>query len=389
MADPGPGHDLLARIVGFAGFLRLQGLPVGTRRVAALVEALALIDLTDRRAVQTAVEASLVGRYEDLAILRAAFDHYWSGQAGLLDPPAAEVQRTPAVDEGSPPGYWRPTAGTAPDDGAAALDLAYSAVEVLRTKDFGQMTEVELAQAERRLAGLTLWPARRHGRRWQSGSGRRLDLRHSLRAGLAYGGEWLELRRLNPAPTRPPLLVLADISGSMALYSRLLLAFCYGLARRRQPPVEVFVFGTRLSRVTSLLRRHPVGAALDGLRREVSDWSGGTRTGEALQRLHIDWGRRMLSRRPVVLILSDGWDRGDPSLLAAGMARLARSAERLIWLNPLVGKAGYRPLTRGLQASLAHVDDFLPAHNLASLESLLAVLSQPNQPSSVHIRQAA
>jgi uncharacterized protein with von Willebrand factor type A (vWA) domain len=97
----------------------------------------------------------------------------------------------------------------------------------------------------------------------------------------------------------------------------------------------------------------------------------------------------MLSRRPVVLILSDGWDRGDPSLLAAGMARLARSAERLIWLNPLVGKAGYRPLTRGLQASLAHVDDFLPAHNLASLESLLAVLSQPNQPSSVHIRQAA
>lgn len=389
MADLSGSQAFLGRIIGFAGRLRQQGLAVGSGRVAALVQALGLVNLSDRQSVYTAAEATLIGRREDLAVFRQAFERFWLGRTMEQDGRPAHELTESAPDGAGTTSSWR-VAPREPDAGPASqIVLSYSAIEILRAKDFSQMTPDELVQAERRLAGIRLWQAQRRGRRWLAGDGARLDLRGSLRSSLGYGGEWLRLARLEPGRQWRPLLVLADISGSMAVYSRLLLAFCYGLARRRQPDVEVFVFGTRLTRVTPLLRRQPVAAALDGLSVAVPDWSGGTRTGEALRSLHQQWGRRVLSRRPAVLILSDGWDRGEPALLASQVARLARSADRLVWLNPLLGKSGYQPLTRGLQDCLPHMDAFLPAHNLASLESLLSTLDQPHDLKPLRVRRVA
>jgi hypothetical protein len=165
-------------------------------------------------------------------------------------------------------------------------------------------------------------------------------------------------------------VVLADISGSMERYTRLLLLFAYGLAASLPQAVESFVFGTRLTRVTRELAGRDPDGALAAVSRRVPDWSGGTRIGEALRAFNFAWGRRVLGRGAVVLIISDGWDRGDPAALREEMARLQRSCHRLIWLNPLLGGADYEPLTRGIQAALPFTDDFLPAHNLASLEEL-------------------
>ncbi len=175
--------------------------------------------------------------------------------------------------------------------------------------------------------------------------------------------------------TKPrPLVVIADISGSMERYTRLLLHFIYGLAQSRSLPVEAFVFSTRLTRITRQLRQKDIDQSLEDVSGVVHDWAGGTRIGEAIKTFNYDWGRRVLGRGAVVLIISDGWDRGDIDLLDLEMARLQRSCHRTIWLNPLLGSPGYEPLTRGMQAALPHVDAFLPVHNLASLEDLAAHL---------------
>ena len=171
-----------------------------------------------------------------------------------------------------------------------------------------------------------------------------------------------------------PLVVLADISGSMERYTGLLLHFVLGLARSLDQPVEAFLFGTRLTRVTRELHRRGSDQVLREISRAVPDWSGGTRIGQALKTFNYDWARRVLGRGAVVLLISDGWDRGDIGLLRHEMARLQRSCYRLIWLNPLLGSAEYEPLTRGIQAALPYVDDFLPVHDLASLEHLAVYL---------------
>jgi uncharacterized protein with von Willebrand factor type A (vWA) domain len=197
-----------------------------------------------------------------------------------------------------------------------------------------------------------------------------VDLRRTLRRSLRHGGEVLGWARSERKPKPRPLVILADISGSMELYSRLLLLFAYGLAKALEQPVEAFVFGTRLTRITRQLRGCDADGAIREVSRRVPDWSGGTRIGEALRAFNVRWGRRVLGRGCVVLLISDGWDRGEPERLRAEMARLQQSCHRLIWLNPLKGSPGYEPLTRGMQAALPHADDFLPAHSLGSLEAL-------------------
>ena len=211
-------------------------------------------------------------------------------------------------------------------------------------------------------------------RRWTRGRGPRIDLRRAWRDSLRSG----ELLRL---PTRArtmrprPLVLLADVSGSMERYSRMLLHFAYALQRARGR-VEVFLFSTRLTCVTRDLTRGSVDAAVTAVSRRVPDWSGGTRIGDALRTFHVRWARSVLSRRPVVLMVSDGWDRGDPMALQQEVARLQRSCHRLIWLSPLLGTVDYRPLTRGLVAALPFVDDFLPARTLGNLEDLARHLNQ-------------
>jgi uncharacterized protein with von Willebrand factor type A (vWA) domain len=216
---------------------------------------------------------------------------------------------------------------------------------------------------------MTWTPGMRTTRRWVAGPGRAADLRRLIRVNLRHGGEPLILpRRVRRAAPRP-LVLLCDVSGSMEPYTRLLLLFIHALAHR-QRSVELFVFSTRLTRVTRQFVGRPLQQALGRVRDAARDWSGGTRIGESLRAFNVAWARRVLRCGPAVLLISDGWDLGDPELLATELARVRRASFRLIWLNPLAGSPGYAPLTRGMQAALPFVDDFLSIRNMVSLESL-------------------
>jgi uncharacterized protein with von Willebrand factor type A (vWA) domain len=206
-----------------------------------------------------------------------------------------------------------------------------------------------------------------------------LDLRRILRNNLKYGGEVLEWPRLEPKFKPRPLVVIADISGSMERYTRMLLHFIYTLARGLDQKVEAFVFSTRLTRITHQIADRDIEHAFQQVSRQVPDWSGGTRIGDALKVFNFHWGRRVLGQGAVVLLISDGWDRGEASLLRTEIARLQRSCYRLVWLNPLLGSDQYEPLTRGMLTALPYIDSFLPVHNLASLEDLADHLKKVDQ----------
>jgi uncharacterized protein with von Willebrand factor type A (vWA) domain len=254
------------------------------------------------------------------------------------------------------------------DQSAGAL-RTWSDVVTLAHKDFAEFTAEERALARAALARLDWHPGERTTRRWVAGRGRRIDLRRALARSVRTGGDvFMFPRRVRRTHPRP-IVLLCDVSGSMERYSRMLLHFAHTLGRRHRR-VEAFLFSTHLTRITTELRTRGLDAALAGVGRAVSDWSGGTRIGDALRELHQRWRRRVLHGGPVVLLISDGWDRGDPRVLRDQMARLQRSCHRLVWLNPLIGTTDYAPLTRGLQAALPYVDDFLPARTLTNLADL-------------------
>jgi hypothetical protein len=266
------------------------------------------------------------------------------------------------------------------------ITRTYSAREALYKKDFGELNAAELREIKRLMLQMVWNLGRRRTRRQRVGRGRLLDMRRSIRRSFRYGGELLEWRRRERKTKPRPLVIIADISGSMERYTRLLLHFLYSLAEGMEQRVEVFVFATRLTRITRQLRGRNVDRALQEVSDSVVDWSGGTRIGDALHTFNYEWGRRVLRGGAVVLLISDGWDRGDPDLLDAEMARLRRTCHRLIWLNPLLGSREYEPLTRGIQAALPHIDDFLPVHNLASLDDLALHLRQLDETRSARRR---
>src|SRR6266852_610291 len=256
------------------------------------------------------------------------------------------------------------------DDAGDPQRTAYSAIEQLRKKDFESFTWDEMQEARRLMAemrwNLGMRPTRR---KRPSRKGSYLDMRRMVRRNLKHGAELIELtwREIKRKPR--PLVIICDISGSMSLYSRLLLHFIHTISNGLLN-VEAFVFGTRLTRITRQLKRRDVDDAVGDVSKSVQDWSGGTRIGDALHFFNQKWARRVLGRGAVVLIISDGWDRGDASVLEVEMDRLQHSCHRLIWLNPLLGSPDYRPLTIGMKTALPYIDDFLPAHNLDSLISL-------------------
>jgi len=357
----------------FGRLLRGAGLDIHHGRMLDAVQALTWIDIGRKSEVKAALRTLLVHRQEDLARFDAAFDAFFrarqSASSGL---PLFSLGERPRVTA-------RPSAGTPvtlegegdnprPSTGTLAVG-AYSAAEVSRTKDFSEFSDAELARAQAMLASMPWHLGVRRTRRWEPARGTAIDLRRLARTNLMRGGELLELPRRRRREAPRPLVFLGDISGSMERYSRVLLHFAYGLAHGARH-VESFVFATRLSRVTrSLALPHP-DKSLSRVVTGLHDWGGGTRIGEALRAFNMHWARRVMRNGPVVLIVSDGWDRGDPQLLASELARVRRRCRRLIWLNPLLGSASYEPLTRGMQAALGHLDDFLPAHNMASLEDL-------------------
>jgi uncharacterized protein with von Willebrand factor type A (vWA) domain len=252
---------------------------------------------------------------------------------------------------------------------------------VLRHKDFAEMNVDELKRARALIAELVWQLGERRTRRKQPGAGTLFDWRRTLRRNLKYGGEVLKWARREPKFKPRPLVVIADISGSMERYTNLLLQFIYSLSSGLDQ-VEAFVFSTRLTRISKQLHNRDAERALREVASAVTDWAGGTRIGEALKDFNFKWGRRVLGRGAVVMIISDGWDRGDIPLLHQEMARLSLSSHRLIWLNPLLGHEGYEPLTQGMSTALPYIDDFLPVHNLMSLEQLgetLAGVAKPRR----------
>jgi uncharacterized protein len=374
-----PGDALLARLLGFGRTLRRLGLDVHTGRMLDVVEALSCIDIARRDDVFHVCRALLVHRHEDLEAFDRAFDAFWS--------PAAEAEPRSASEPGDASGTEPASQGPEPmglletqTDAAGAageedsLDVpAWSDVEALATKDFAEFSESELAAARDAIERLEWQPGVRRTRRWVSGRGSRLDLRRALARSVRTGGDMVRLprrvRRLRPRP----IVLLCDVSGSMEVYARLLVHFAYALTRRHRR-VEAFLFSTRLTRITRELRASRIDDAVRAVSKAVPDWSGGTRIGASLQEFHRRWGRRALARGPVALLVSDGWDRGEPAVLAAAVSRLQRSCHRLIWLNPLIGTQDYQPLTRGLVAALPHVDEFLPARSLRDIAQLARIL---------------
>jgi uncharacterized protein with von Willebrand factor type A (vWA) domain len=326
---------------------------------------------TDVRAV---LRALLVHRHDDLPVFDEAFDLFFRahGASELTLPLFSLGERARVVAKraaGAPQSVEVEGVAGGSSSAAAFAVGAYSPVEVSRSKDFGEFTAGELEAARRLLMRMPWDPGVRRTRRWERAAHGTIDLRRILRHNVMHGGALLDLPRRVRREAPRPIVILADVSGSMDRYSRVLLYFACGLARGAGD-VESFLFATRLTRVTRRIAAPGGHRAVTRLVRELQDWGGGTRIGEALRTFNTTWARRVMRHGPVVLIVSDGWDRGDPALLDRELARVRRSCARLIWLNPLLGSAQYEPLTRGMQTALRHVDDFLPVHNLTSVERL-------------------
>jgi uncharacterized protein len=363
---------ILPNLLLFGRMLRLAGLDIHHGRLIDAIRALDWIGIRSRDDVLAALRALLVHRREDLGRFELAFDLYFradhSASSSLPTFPSIGHPRAGANPATEPSGGQLETDQTDSLSTARLAFGAYSAFGALRAKDFAEFTPLELEQARVLLTQLPWQLGLRRRRRWERSSGSAFDLRAMLRRDLMRG-DLLDLPRRRRRKAPRPLVVIGDVSGSMERYSRVLLHFAYGLASSTRQ-VESFVFATELTRITRRIAKRGDKANLASALSDVDDWGGGTRIGEALRTFNTRWTRRVMRNGPIVLIVSDGWDRGDPLLLARELARLRRSSRRLIWLNPLLGSATYEPLTRGMQAALRHIDDFLPAHNLASLEYL-------------------
>jgi uncharacterized protein with von Willebrand factor type A (vWA) domain len=397
------GRRLLREAVGFGRALRAAGLHIDLGAAVDYARALPLVDMGSREQVHAAGETVFVRRRDDRETYDIVFDRWWRARgrhAGdfqappLGRPDGAETEGDETAGEAKPmsgdesrstrPDEWGvpvPSAGEDDEEagdeveGVVVAPDAYSRGELLRHREFDRMTPAELRDAERLVDALIPRLEQRRTRRYELHShGRRLAPRAMFRRNLGTGGQlmsWVWRRQIKEPRS---LVVLCDISGSMERHSRLLLRFVQALSSASEVRAESFVFGTRLTRVTRLLRDRDRDRALARVSDSVNDWAGGTRIGESFRTFNQRWARRSLRTSGVVIVVSDGWDRGDPALVASETARLRRNCHRLIWLNPLAGTPGYQPLAGGMRAAYPYIDDFLPAGTVASLERLGEIL---------------
>jgi len=382
---------LATNVMHFARVLRHAGLPVGTDRVQLALQALQVAGLHSRAEFHAVLCACLLDRHEHQELFDQAFTLFWREpdlagrmRAWLLT--QVNTQVPPPVKENRRLGEalflgQRESPAKNPPQEQVELEasLTASASERLQRADFETMTAEEFRTALRLLARLrAVFPPVVTRRRAASPRAGRLDLRATLREAGRHGGEIFALRHTAPRTVVPPLVVLADISGSMSRYSRMLLHFSHLLGARpgrTMPRVETFVFGTRLTRITPWLRQRDPDVAVARVTAGVQDWSGGTRISESLQAFNRQWARRVLGSRATVLLVSDGLEHGPTEALSFEMERLHKSCHRLLWLNPLLRFDRFEPRAAGIRAMLPHVDGFLPVHNLDSLEQLLEVLA--------------
>jgi uncharacterized protein with von Willebrand factor type A (vWA) domain len=403
------GLQLLREAVGFGRALRAAGLPVDLGAAVDFARALGIVDLGDREQVRASGAAVFVRRHDDLEPYDAVFARWWRRRgggdwerptltgpltevvseeeppAGGAPPEAGEDRRTATPQEGGrllpSPDEGKPQDGEI--EGIRIAPDAYSRAEVLRHREFDRMTAAELRDAERLIDLLEPRLETRRTRRYElHRHGRLLAPRAMFRRNLGTGGQLVDWEWRRPVRRPRPIVVLCDISGSMERHARLLLRFVQAMSEASSVRTESFVFGTRLTRVTRQLRDRDRDRALAHVADSVSDWAGGTRIGESFREFNQRWSRRTLRTSGVVIVVSDGWDRGDPAVVRAEAARLRRSCHRLIWLNPLAGVEGYRPLAAGMAAAYPFIDDFLPAGTVASLERLGLLLAGVREPRS-------
>jgi uncharacterized protein with von Willebrand factor type A (vWA) domain len=366
------GEALVAQVVTFGRVLREAGLEVGPGRVSDALHGLDAIDLGRRDDVYWTLRQTLVSRADDLAAFDRAFAAWFLRAPELAPPRTPHMERARGVRTSSRAGREDEAGAGADGEERAA---GWSPEELLRRKDFSELTKEELAKLRLLIAELAAArPKRRTRRLRRHPHGATLDLRRLVRASLATGGDPVERAFRDRVVTHRKLIVLCDVSGSMEPYSRALLLFVHGLLESGRG-VEAFAFGTRLTRLTEELSGPDPERALEEASKRVVDWSGGTRIGASLKAFNDLWGRRALSRGAVVVIVSDGWEREDTTTVGREMARVARCAYAVVWVNPLKGHPDYEPLAGGMRAALPHVDRFLPGHNLASLEDLAGVLA--------------
>ncbi len=369
VTDARPPHAVVRHVVFFGRVLREGGLEVGPRRIADALRGLDAVDLGRQEDVYWTLRQSLVARREDLETFDRAFDAWFLRVANRSAAREAEPSRKPGQRrKGGVP-------GPGPELDGRELEVgAFSRDELLRTRDFAAMTAEEFARARVLIRQIAVArPRRRTHRMRRDRRGSALDVRALVRASLATGGDPVERAYRSRAQAPRKLVLLLDISGSMEAYSRALLLYLHA-ARGSGRGVETFAFGTRLSRLTTELGTRDPESALAAAAKRVIDWSGGTRIGESLKQYNDEWGRRALTRGAVVVILSDGCERGNPDLVASEMARLARQAFAVVWVNPLKGHPDYEPLAGGMRAASTYVDRFVSGHDLASLEALGTVL---------------
>lgn len=364
--------DATSTVVGLARTLRAAGVPAGPDRVQRMVEALSVVDATSRAQVYWAGRLCLCASPADLAGYERVFAAYFGAER-----PIAWRRRQDTVLRPTPglAGVAPPTGEPTDGDGLAAVAATASAVELLRSRDIATLGPAEREAVRRLLAAFRLPGEPRRSRRYRPAPRGPIDPARTTRELLARGGEPARLTRRAHRSRRRRVVLLVDVSGSMSGYADALLRFAHAAARGSAAPTEVFTIGTRLTRVTRELSHRDPDTAMAAVTSAVPDWSGGTRLGELVKAFLDRWGQRGLARGAVVVVLSDGWERGDARLLGESMARLHRLAHRVVWANPRKFRAGYAPLAAGMAAALPHVDEFVEGHSMAALERLAAVVA--------------
>ncbi len=393
-----PENPKLAQnITHFARALRKAGLPIGTGRVVDAIRAVEAAGFTEKQDFYWTLHACFVNRPEHRTVFAQVFRLYWRDprylehMMSMMLPAIRGVQEERKADAGEKraaeallDGVERDQPETSEEqEGETELEIdasqTASSEERLRSLDFEQMSTDEIAQAKRLLSRLSLPVKPIESRRSQASHiGHRIDRARTLRAAMRQGGELHDIAKQKPRPRWPNLVVLCDISGSMSQYSRLILHFLHTVSNAKGAgwaKVHAFTFGTQLTNITRHLHQRDVDAALAAAGAEAQDWEGGTRIGDCLHAFNRDWSRRVMGQGAVVLLISDGLDRGAPEALAKETERLHLSARRLIWLNPLLRWDGFAPKAQGVAAMLPHVDSFRAGHSIASLEDLATVIS--------------
>lgn len=376
--------QLLNNLLLFGRILHDLGLNVNPGNMIDAMRALEVVEIGRKPDFYYTLRSILVQKKDHLPLFDQAFDYFWrdpskNDEIAMLlselftdasQPKPTPVSAPPAFDDEEEP--LDSDEIEEDDDVQTVVEITqtFSEREMLRQKDFEAMSADEVQQVKRLMAQLVWQLGQRKTRRQQIGKGKQINFRRSLRQNMRYGGEMLAWVRQTEKIKPRPLVIIADISGSMERYARLLIHFLYSLAAGLNQRVELFVFSTRLTRITRQLRNKDVDRAISDAATVIPDWGGGTRIGEALRTFNLQWGRRVQRGGAVTLVISDGWDRGDPELLGKEMERLNKMSHRVIWLNPLLGMDSYEPLTRGIVAALPYIDDFLPVHNLDSLAAL-------------------